>query len=132
MPLQPGEVVGWLRAFAFTQAVEVPLYLLALTRLGRRTVPPSDGSFARRVGLAFLCSLVTHPVVWFVFPRLIDSYADYELMVVAAESFAVTVEALLLFRLAPLPLRSAFALSFAVNMTSMSLGFLSRYLFDAV
>jgi hypothetical protein len=126
MELDPGEAAAWLRAFIFTQAVEVPLYVVALSRLSP-ALPLS-----RRIGLAFLCSLLTHPVVWFVFPRLFDSAHLYEVMVAAAETFAITSEALLLARLAALPARRAALLSFAANFTSMSLGFLTRSFFDWV
>jgi hypothetical protein len=123
------EVSGWIRAFAFTQTVEIPLYLLAFAwpRLrGRfpdgRLRPPMGLPF--RFAVAFLCSLLTHPVVWFGFPRLIEGLEHYAWMVVAAETFAVTSEALILWAVR---LRFALLVAFLVNMTSMSLGFLLRY-----
>lgn len=67
----------WLVAFAFTQAFEVPLYLRA------------TGSWR----VAFLASALTHPAVWFLFPRLMDWGLGYWPMVAAAEAFAVTAEA---------------------------------------
>lgn len=122
--LEPGELQGWVHAFVFTQVVEVPLYVVALS-LPRLTVelPPW-----KRVAVAFLCSLLTHPVVWFVFPRLIDSYYHYLQMVVAAETFAVVGETLILAGFG-MRWRWALPVSFATNMASMSLGFLFRYLF---
>ena len=124
------EVAGWIRAFAFTQTIEVPLYLLAfyLPWLRGRLAdgqPRPALSWAFRVGVAFLCSLLTHPVVWFGFPRLIDSAENYVAMVIAAETFAVTSEALILWAVR---LRYALVVAFVVNTTSMSLGFLLRYL----
>jgi hypothetical protein len=71
-------VGAWLTAFAFTQAFEVPLYLRA-----------SDGSWRT----AFLASALTHPVVWFLFPLLMDHGVAYWPMVGAAEAFAVLAEA---------------------------------------
>lgn len=124
------EVAGWIRAFIFTQAVEVPLYLLAFAwpllrgRLADGRPRPAL-PMAVRVGVAFLCSLLSHPVVWFGFPRLIDSAEHYAAMVVAAETFAVTSEATILWAVR---LRYPLLVAFAVNMTSMSLGFLLRYL----
>jgi NhaP-type Na+/H+ or K+/H+ antiporter len=125
MQLEPGELESWVRAFAFTQCVEVPLYVACLSwpRLMRGM------ALWKRVALAFLCSLLTHPVVWFVFPRLIDSYYYYAQMVVAAETFAVTAEALIL-SLFGMRWRWALLASLVTNMTSMSLGFLFRYLFS--
>lgn len=65
----------WLVGFAFTQAVEVPLYL-RVTSSWR---------------VAFLASGLTHPVVWFLFPLLPLSYWP---MAALAEVFAVVAEAL--------------------------------------
>jgi hypothetical protein len=54
---------AWLMAFLATVAVEVPI-VVALTR-GHPT--PAW----RRALLALFAQLVTHPLVWFVFPRLV-------------------------------------------------------------
>ena len=78
---------AWLAAFAFTQAVEVPIYTWAL-RHRRRSAAL----------WAFAASALTHPVVWFVMPRWRwpGGYWGY---VGAAEAFAVGAEALFLWRL---------------------------------
>ena len=48
----------------------------------------------KRAVIGFGASAVTHPVVWFVFPRLARRWGQgYALMVVEAETFAVVVEA---------------------------------------
>ncbi len=70
---------AWLGAFALTQLVEVPIYLRALRG---------------RLAWAFGLSLLTHPIVFFVFPRLVEG--PYWAMVSMAEAFAVAVEAALL------------------------------------
>jgi len=54
---------AWLMAFLATVAVEVPI-VVALTR-GHPT--PAW----RRTLIAIFAQLVTHPLVWFVFPRLV-------------------------------------------------------------
>ena len=54
---------AWLMAFLATVAVEVPI-VVALTR-GHPT--PAW----RRALIALFAQLVTHPLVWFVFPRLV-------------------------------------------------------------
>lgn len=66
----------WLRAFLFTQVVEVPIY-----RFGLRT------SYWR----AFAASAITHPIVWIVHLRW---SAPWELRTAAVEVFAVVVEAI--------------------------------------
>lgn len=52
----------WLCAFLMTVAIEVPL-VVALTR-------DAGARWPRRALFAFLAQVITHPVVWFVFPFL--------------------------------------------------------------
>lgn len=115
--------LAWLHAFLFTQAVEVPIYILGLGRLGRRPrwlIGTGPLPLAGRVMLALLLSAVTHPVVWFVWPRLV---LRYPVMVACAEVFAVTVEALLLWAAG---CRWPLLLSLGANAASYGLGELSR------
>lgn len=82
----------WLAAFGLTQLVEAPVYAFALRRRG---APPS---LAVSILWALVPSAVTHPIVWFVFPRWLG-HLGYVPMVMWAEAFAVLVEALCLARL---------------------------------
>ncbi len=106
-------MIAWLGALLFTQLVEVPIYLRALRDVDAR----------RRWGVAVGASLVTHPVVWWVFPLLGVRYAW---MVVLAETFAIAVEGLLLHRCG---VRGAWLWSAGANITSATLGLTSRALF---
>ena len=54
---------AWLVAFLITAAVEAPI-VVALTRDVAMRVP-------RRLLLAVFAQLATHPLVWFVFPRIV-------------------------------------------------------------
>jgi hypothetical protein len=54
---------AWLTAFLLTFLVEAPI-VVALTR-------DSEVGVARRVALVFFAQLVTHPLVWFVFPYIV-------------------------------------------------------------
>jgi hypothetical protein len=114
--------LAWLDAFLFTQVVEVPIYFLALQRLRIRPrwlgrPLPASGQLM----LAILLSALTHPVVWFVWPRLVPSYP---VMVACAEIFAFGTEALVLAacgcRWGSLPL------SICANGASFGLGELGR------
>jgi len=115
-------LTAWLIAFAFTQAVEVPIYLWA-----------TGGRF----GVSFLASTLTHPVVWFVFPYALlraelllgvdFGLPGYVAMVAAAEFFAWLVEGLWLERFG---VRRPLLMSLLANGSSLSLGLLSRALFD--
>lgn len=118
MPVSESEVRGWATAFLFTQAVEVPIYLTGLDRFARY-------GFWARLGIATLLSTVSHPVVWFGFPRLISAYLP---MVLAAECFAVGSEAAMLMAFKVRP-RYAFTLALFANLMSVGLGLLSRAAF---
>ena len=99
----------WALAFAFTHAVELPFYFRA----------------TRSFRVSFLASTLTHPVAWFVFPRLVGVGLSWLQMAVLAELFAVVVEGIWL-RHHRTP--RAFAWSLAANAASVSLGLLSREL----
>jgi hypothetical protein len=108
----------WLVAFLFTQIVEVPIWVFVLRKYGR-----TRRSLAASMAIAFGASAITHPFVWFGFPRL---FADYTMMVVFAESFAVIVEAIYMIRFG---LRRALFWSIVANGASAGLGYLSRMAF---
>lgn len=120
----------WLAGFAFTQAVEIPLYCIALGL--RPSSSPGEAAprtllqrafTLRNVAIAFGASALTHPFVWFLFPRLVR---PYWVMVLYAEAFAVIAEAAYFtsFRV-----RWALAWSLAVNASSVAVGLTSRQLF---
>ena len=71
----------WLAAFALTQAIEMPVVWRAQPGV----------AWQRRLLVAAGGSALTHPIVWFVMPRLVT---DWVWMVVAAETFAVVAETL--------------------------------------
>jgi len=71
----------WLAAFALTQAVEAPVVWAAQPGV----------AWKRRLLVALGGSTLTHPIVWFVMPRLVT---DWTTMVLVAETFAVVAEAL--------------------------------------
>ena len=121
-------VRAWLRAFLFTQAVEVPIWAYALyahRRPGRYLWPAWVA-----VAAGFGASLITHPVVWFVIPSHTfvpeGSPSWYGVMVAEAETFAVVVEAVYT---SALGLRWALGWSLVANGASAGLGMLSRHLF---
>lgn len=116
---------AWLSAFLFTQAVEIPVYLIALRR-SRDALAPIEGALPR-LAAAFGASLVTHPIVWFVIPTL--PFGSYEGMVVGAESFAIIAEGLYFHALGAMGLRRATLWSLLANGASVTLGLTSRYLF---
>jgi hypothetical protein len=106
-------VFAWLRAFAVTQLVEVPVY----TRLSRVTR-----------WQAFGASLLTHPVLWFViFPHL---QAGFWTKSAVGEGWAWLAEAAYLRYLVRSEPRLSRALwvSLAANAASVAVGLTLRWL----
>ena len=114
-------MMAWLLAFAFTQIVEVPIYLRALDTVQGRG---PQRSTPRAVLLAFGASALTHPLVWFAFPRLLA--IPYWSMVGWAEVFAVVAEAIY-FR--ALGVKRAFWWSLGANAASAGLALECRHFF---
>lgn len=106
-------IVAWLKAFVFTQAIEMPIY-----RFGLRV------SWAR----AFGASALTHPIVWLFVLWWAPEGWSWPVRVVLAEAFAVVVEAAYLARVAPW--RRAAGGALIANGASFLLGTLARAWFD--
>ena len=103
-------LTDWVVAFVFTQLFELPLYWRA-----------TKG----RLWVGFLASTFTHPVVWFVFPLLMQVGVEYWPMVAAAEVFAVLAEAAWL---KVMRVERPLLWSLAANGCSFTLGMVMREL----
>ena len=99
--------VLWLRAFVFTQVVEIPVYRKLL---------------GVRFWYAFGASAITHPIVWAVFVRRVF-LLPYSTRVVLAETFAVVAEAIY-FHIVTRSWR-AWPVSLLANALSFGLGLIS-------
>jgi len=111
-------LLGWVKAFVFTQLVEGPMY--------RRLVPT-------RWGLALGASTITHPFVWFAFPWLGDVLdLGWTTTSILSEVFAVVVEALFFRTTCAIGWRRAALVSIVANAASVSLGLLARTMFGIV
>lgn len=111
---------AWLLAFAFTQLVEAPIYTRALLE----RLPEREPTFERwpsALAVALGASALTHPIVWFVMPKLIPG--AWLTMVIVAEVFAITAEAAWLRAFG---LRRSLAWAAFANAASLSLGLLLR------
>jgi hypothetical protein len=112
---------AWATAFVMTLLVEVPV-MVAVAKVREdvdRAVP-----VWLLVVAALCCSAVTHPLLWFVWRRLI---ADYGLFVVSGEAMVVCLETLILFGVArPMTLRRAALVSLVANVASWAVGSLLR------
>jgi len=99
----------WLTAFLLTEAVEVPIYGLAL----------KEWPLTIRLALAFVPSLLTHPLVWWFVGQ--STPRGYWWAVAGAELFAVLAEAAVL-RI--LRVRAAVLWSILANTSSLGVGML--------
>jgi hypothetical protein len=78
----------WLTAFAFTQMVEMGIYVNAF---------PVERPRRERLAIAFCASGITHPLVWYFIPDVAGSIGiSWWPTVAIAEAFAVLAEAALL------------------------------------
>lgn len=106
-------IAPWALAFAFTQLVEMGIYAHAH---GRRR------PLAERLAIAFACSGITHPLVWFVVPSLCERWLGMRgwwSTVAVAEAFAVLAEALFL---AAFAVRTPLRWALLANGVSFTLG----------
>ena len=94
----------WLASFALALLLELPLVALALPAASR----------ARGVLASIVGNAVTHPLLWFVFPRVLPLGAA----VVVGELVAVVVEGSAIKLIARISFRRAMLLSLAVNLYS--------------
>ena len=105
----PSYAIEWAWAFAFTQVIEVPIY--------RRVL---GCSLVRAAG----ASVLTHPLIWLLFPR---APGHYVVAAVVAELFAWLAEAIYFTR--PYGIRRALLASALANAASCVLGMISHALF---
>ena len=110
-------VLGWLRAFALTLAIEL---LVAVPLLA-----PVEPRRARRVAAVTLANLATHPLVWFAFPGLAGGPA---VRFAWSEVWAVLAEAVIYRFVWPTArLRRVALVSLAANAASVAVGLLVRF-----
>ncbi|MFO0592668.1 MAG: hypothetical protein U0441_34305 [Polyangiaceae bacterium] len=126
-------VRGWVSAFLFTQAVEIPVYVVAMRRALAQERARRPRGLPLQLAVAFGASAITHPIVWFVISGLAPSFQDpgpaYIEYVVRAESFALIVEAFYFYLACAISFRRALVWSLLANGLSAGLGFTSRAIF---
>jgi hypothetical protein len=124
----------WHEAFLFTQAIEIPVYLVGMQR------ERLELGWARRALVAFGATALTHPIVWFVLPLTISLFAKlgsalgagspqlfgYWGYVAVAETFAVGAEAIYLGMFG---VKRPLVLAFVANGASAGIGLTLRHFF---
>lgn len=105
-------VTDWLRAFGLTLLTELAV---AVPLLGT-----ADKRIGRRMAVVTIANLVTHPLVWFLFPGLSMSRPS---RLALSEAWALFAEAgVYLTVWPPLRLRRALLASLAANAASVGAG----------
>ena len=105
-------IVDWLRAFAVTLLVEVPIATPLLGVVER--------SIARRIAIVVVANLATHPLVWFLFPGLAAGRAT---RLALSEAWALLAEWTIFILVWPsLRDRRAGLVSLAANAASVAAG----------
>ncbi len=114
----------WLKAFALTQSVEVPIYWAVARRKKQLSKQPATW----RVLLAAAAgTTLTHPLFWFVWPLVIHDYTTY---MISGELIVTFVEIFVFWGLArPIGFRIAVAAAVLANSASYLAGLLLRFMF---
>ena len=120
--MSPQLLERWAAAFIFTLAVEVPVFV-AFARTG----PAQERALWWRAVLAgAFGSCLTHPPLWFIWPKLFHDYASY---VISGELLVASIESVTFFLIArPIRFSRAIAASFIANACSYGLGQMLRVL----
>jgi hypothetical protein len=113
----------WFQAFAFTLAVEVPIFV-AVARLPVGTPQKNRAPLWRLAVAGAAGTCVTHPLLWFVWPLVVSDYTAY---IVSGELLVAAIESATFLALArPIGWRRAVAASLTANAVSFGLGLLLR------
>ena len=118
MVWHPPPFSHWLISFLKTLVVEIPIYVF----FARRTVP------WRRAALAALvCTVVTHPALWYLWPHVTD---DFRVYIITGEVIVALVESVVFYFLArPIRFSLALSASFIANAASYGFWALIKHLF---
>ena len=102
---------AWLLSQALTQAVELPVAGFFLR--------PTGASWPRRLAVAAAGSALTHPALWFLWPRVVP---DYRAGMLSGELLTLGVEAVLYAVFVPAAPREALRASAFANAASYLAG----------
>ncbi|MBN2714517.1 MAG: hypothetical protein JXX14_01605 [Deltaproteobacteria bacterium] len=106
-------LLRWVIAFGLTLLLEAPVY----TYLGCRFT-----NWRMALATGALASCITHPLLWFVWRPLFDSYMCY---VLSGECAVIAIEAVVFRSLVKnAPFTQALAISLIANATSYGIGVL--------
>ncbi len=106
----------WIRAFLLTLAIEIPVF----AAIGRKLIGKKKISWPRLIIAAGTGTLLTHPLLWFVWPRIIS---DYTTSIILGELLIALIESATFYAIArPIRLPHAVITAFAANAASYAIG----------
>ena len=109
-------LTAFMKGFALTQSVEIPIVWYILARHFRRS--GAEVAAGRIVAAAFFANMATLPSLWFVYPGVLDVTGT----VVLGEATALLAEALLYRMLLGASWRAALFASLTANCSSVLVG----------
>ena len=126
-PFTSDRFSNFVLALFITLIIELPLGIIFLAVYGRNKNIDIDKKLAATLVSA---SIITLPLVWFVFPFL-KSYTTPHIVKVSSELFAILAEALIIHKLntEKISLKAGFYTSIVMNSFSAIIGILQALLF---
>lgn len=110
-------MINWPLAFGITLLVEAGVLFLLFRK---------EASPRRILATALVGNILTHPVIWFVIPRLVSTYGTY---IILAEAIAFAVEVpVIVWLIRPDPWYMSIAGSALANGASYVVGLTFHYL----
>ena len=120
------KVVRWVFSFAFTLAVEVPIFIALARLFCKKEIPIWRAALAGAVG-----TCLTHPNLWYTWFYLMRDvwHQPYWVYIFSGELLVSVIESFTFYAIArPIRLSQAIAASFLANAASYGVGNLLRYL----
>ncbi len=109
----------WIKAFLLTLAIEIPFFVWIARSNATVRVKVPVWRLALAAGAG---TLITHPLLWFVWSRLI---VDYTTNIITGELLIAIIETFTFYFIAkPIKLKLALAASFVANGASYGIGLL--------
>ena len=117
----PTQLYHWLVALALTLVIELPVYAFLCRK---------DTTIQRSLTAGTLGTLITHPLLWFIWqPTMKALFHNAAVITPAGEFLVVIIEAAVLkIVIRSLHLKTALSISLIANATSYGIGLILFYL----
>jgi hypothetical protein len=121
IPGIPSQVSSWLLALFLTLGLELPLYAFLCRK---------DTTMQRALATGAMATLITHPLLWFIWqPTMKSLFHNAPAVTPAGEFIVVLVEAAVLkIMIRTLHVKTALSISLIANATSYGVGLCLFYI----